>query len=70
MTTLKKNKGVISNKEAMNLLKAVSQKEHKTESGRLSSTQWSVVYDTKELSATISMGMDYSKTYKISLNDK
>lgn len=54
----------------MNLLKAVSQKEHKTESGRLSSTQWSVVYDTKELSATISMGMDYSKTYKISLNDK
>ena len=55
MTTLKKNKGVISNKEAMNLLKAVSQKEHKTESGRLSSTQWSVVYDTKELSATISI---------------
>ena len=70
MTTLKKNKGVISNKEAMNLLKAVSQKEHKTESGRLSSTQWSVVYDTKELSATISMGMDFSKTYKISLNEE
>lgn len=70
MTTLKKNKGVISNKEAMNLLKAVSQKEHKTESGRLSATQWSVVYDTKELSATISMGMDYSKTYKISLNEE
>lgn len=70
ITTLKEKKGVLTNHEAMNLLQAVAQKEHKTESGRLSATQWSVVYDTKELSATISMGMNYKKTYKISLNDK
>ena len=44
-----------------------SQQPHQTDSGRLSSTQWSVVYNNTQLTATISMGMDYEHTYEIKL---
>ncbi|MEJ8737892.1 carcinine hydrolase/isopenicillin-N N-acyltransferase family protein [Erysipelotrichaceae bacterium HCN-30851] len=67
MTTLEENNGVLSEQEAMDLLNSVSQQPHKTDSGSLSSTQWSVVYNNTKLTATISMGMDYEHTYKIKL---
>lgn len=67
MTTLEKNKGVLNETSAMELLKAVSQEPHKTDNGSMSSTQWSVVYDSKTLEAVVSMGMDYEHTYRFSL---
>ena len=67
MTTLNNKQGVLLEKEAMNLLKAVSQQPHKTEDGSISATQWSVVYNNTKRTATVSMGMDYQHTYEIKL---
>lgn len=67
ISTLKENNGVLSEEKAMDLLKEVSQQPHQTDSGRSSSTQWSVVYNNTQLTATISMGMDYEHTYEIKL---
>lgn len=63
MEELGEKEGILNEKEAMGLLEKVSQDPHKTESGSMSSTQWSVVYDMEELSAIISMGQDYSEQY-------
>lgn len=70
ITTLEEKQGIVSEEEAMNLLKAVSQEEHMTESGTLSSTQWSIVYNSTDLSAVVSMGMDYEAQYHTSLKEE
>ena len=69
-TELDAKNGVLSEKEAMELLKSASQKPHKTDSGSISSTQWSVVYNNTKRTATISMGRDYEQTFEISLFDE
>lgn len=43
MNTLQENNGVLDEKEAMDLLKTVSQEAHDVETGKLSSIQWSAV---------------------------
>lgn len=70
MNTLKEKNGVVSQEEAMKLLESVKQDWHKTEDGSMSATQWSVVYDLENLSARISMGMDFDDIYEISLLEK
>lgn len=67
--TLQDKNGVISEQDAMNMLKSVAREEHLTSSGRISTTQWSVVYNSKTLTATIAMGKNYDKTYEIKLFD-
>lgn len=67
MNTLKENNGVLNEKEAMDLLKAVSQEAHDVGTGRLSSTQWSAVYNSKDLSVTLVSGMDFENQYTFKL---
>lgn len=69
-TELDAKNGVLSEKEAMELLKSASQKPHKTDSGSISSTQWSVVYNNTKRTATISMGRDYEQAFEVSLFDE
>lgn len=69
MTTLREQNGVMNAEAAMALLKDVSQQPHETESGRMSSTQWSVVYHAETLKAEITMGMNYDQVYSFSLDE-
>lgn len=70
ITALQDHKGVLSESESMELLKAVSQEPHTTDNGSVSSTQWSVVYNAKTLEAVVTMGMNYEQTYHFSLMEE
>lgn len=65
MSTLKAQDGKLDETQAMQLLKSVSQQSDEKEEG--SATQWSVVYDQKNLTATICVGQDYDHSYTFSL---
>ena len=67
MDTLKENQGILSSSQSMDLLQAVAQDEHETDRGSISSTQWSVVYDTQNLTATICMNQDIKNQYTYSI---
>lgn len=62
-TALDKREGVIKDeKEAMDLLQAASKDWHVSEaSGRLSATQWSIVFNNSRLTAKIITGRQYDK---------
>lgn len=59
--------GVLSEDAAMDLLSAVAQEPHINSRGEESATQWSVVYNLNERTATIAVGMDYENTFEVSL---
>lgn len=54
-------------KRSDGLLKAVSQEAHDVATGKLSSTQWSAVYNSKDLSVPLVSGMDYKNQYTFKL---
>lgn len=65
-STLSQNEGVFEDTEdAMSLLEAVSQKPRQ---GKRSTTQWSCVYDQRNMGMEIAMDMDYGTVYAFSLN--
>ncbi len=66
--TLTENKGILSEAEGMNLLEAVSQPLHMNDENEMTGTQWSIIYNQSELSATISIGMKYDTPYTYILN--
>lgn len=59
--------GVLSEEDAMGLLAACAQEPHTNSRGEESATQWSVVYNLDDCTATIATGMDYENTYTVSL---
>lgn len=59
--------GVLSEEDAMGLLAACAQEPHTNSRGEESATQWSVVYNLDDCTATIATGMDYENTYTMSL---
>ena len=67
-TVLKEKGGIIGEDEAMKLLsECVLSYRHKTLKHQVI-TLWSAVYNCKKLSLLLSAGMDYSKSYTISLD--
>ena len=54
--TLQENNGILSEKNAMSLLEAVSQNKVNEETGTLTATQWSVVYNNTQKTAKIVAG--------------
>lgn len=54
-------------KRSDGLLKAVSQEAHDVAIGKLSSTQWSAVYNSKDLSVPLVSSMDYKNQYTFKL---
>ena len=56
--------GVMTTEGVMDVLRRVSQDQRPEKD---TSTQWSVVYDTERLTATICYGMDYDVVYEFSL---
>lgn len=70
METLSKHEGVLNEQDAMELLKAVSQPMHMGESGKESGTQWSIIYQPEDLSAKISMGMNFDQIYDFTLQEE
>lgn len=71
--SLKKNNSVMSVKAAMNLLDKAQMDGHRYyEPGHMyydSKTQWSVIYNLSKCTATISVGSDYSRCFKVSLKN-
>ena len=67
MDTLDENQGILNEDQAMDLLQEVAQDDHETEHGTISGTQWSVVYDTENLTATICMGQDFEHSFTFSI---
>lgn len=57
--------GAMTAAEVMDTLQSVSQ--DKRSEGKDNWTQWSVVYDTENLTATVCYGMDYETVYQYSL---
>ena len=70
---LKKYNSVMSEKAAMNLLDKAQMDGHRYyEPGHMyydSKTQWSVIYNLSKCTATISVGSDYSRCFKVSLKN-
>ncbi|MGN0506133.1 MAG: linear amide C-N hydrolase [Lachnospiraceae bacterium] len=66
-SSYKAKDGVMSSSEVMAVLASVSQTKEKT--GKDTETQWSCVYDTKNLTVTVCYHMDYEHTYTFSLLD-
>lgn len=63
---LEESNSIMNEKEAMELLKAVSKDDYNEETDEGSSTQWSVVYNNSDLSFDITVGGDFEKTYSYS----
>lgn len=67
--TLQENGGVFADKRAaMALLEDVSQNKVNEETGRLTATQWSCVYDQSRASLLVAMDRRYDAPYLFSLN--
>lgn len=69
INTLNEKNGVLSEEESMDLLKTVSQDKINQETGKRSSTQWSVVYNNTKKTAKIVAGMNYENVIEVSLFD-
>ncbi len=68
MGTLDAADGVLSEDEAMDLLQSVSREVQIRDDGSVFQTQWSVVYNLDELTASIIMGGKYDEpAYEVSL---
>ena len=68
MSTLSAASGVLAEDEAMDLLAAVAQEPHLNSRGEESATQWSVVYNLEDLTASVVMGGAYDEpAYEVSL---
>ena len=68
MSTLSAASGVLAEDEAMDLLAAVAQEPHLNSRGEESATQWSVVYNLDDLTASVVMGGAYDEpAYEVSL---
>lgn len=64
MTTLEKRKGIVSAEDAMKLLESVNLiNSLDKKSGILYNTQWSCVYNNKQKSMDICIGMKYDNVY-------
>ena len=59
--------GILTSREAMQLLSDCSQDAHKNEQGKISKTQWSCVYDLKNKKVTICVNQNYDAKYTISV---
>ena len=60
--TLDECSGILKDEQAgMDLLEAVSSDWHKSESGRINATQWSIVYNNTNLTAKVVTGRQYDK---------
>ena len=67
MSTLSAASGVLAEDEAMDLLAAVAQEPHLNSRGEESATQWSVVYNLDDLTASVVMGGAYDEpAYEVS----
>ena len=70
---LKESNSIMSETEAMNLLNKAQMDGHKYyEPGHMyydSKTQWSVIYNLSKCTATISVGSDFSKSFKVNLKN-
>lgn len=62
-TKLSQTNGVLTKKEAMDLLSSCSQDAHKNKKGQISKTQWSCVYDLKNKKVTICINQNYDTKY-------
>lgn len=67
--TLTEKEGILSEKEGMDLLKAASQPLHLNDKNEITGTQWSVIYNQSDLSATFTIGMKYDTPYTFNLNE-
>ena len=68
METLTAAGGVLSEDEAMDLLQSVSREVQIRDDGSVFQTQWSVVYNLDDLTASIIMGGKYDEpAYEVSL---
>ena len=65
--TLQENNGILSEKNAMSLLEAVSQNKVNEETGTLTATQWSVVYNNTQKTAKIVAGGQFGHVIEVSL---
>ena len=65
--TLQENNGILSEKDAMSLLEAVSQNKVNEETGALTATQWSVVYNNTQKTAKIVAGGQFGHVIEVSL---
>ena len=63
---LSQNNDTLSESDAMNLLNFVSQAENPTDA--TSHTQWSVVYNLSQKTATVCVNRDYKKQYRFNIN--
>lgn len=68
MDILTKKNGIMTQKQAMEALKAASQPMHlEKKDGKIHGTQWSVVYNLDDLTADVALGCNYNKVYSYSL---
>ncbi|MGL6105994.1 linear amide C-N hydrolase [Romboutsia sp.] len=67
---LEKSNSIMSEKEAMDVLKSVSKDDYNEKTDEGSSTQWSVVYNNSNLSFDITVGGNFEKTYTYSPFEK
>ena len=68
MNTLDRKNAQLSDDDALHLLHDVSQKDVQFENLGKISTQWSALYNSKDLTVTIVTGMDYCNAYVFELN--
>ena len=59
MNELTAKNGILTNEEAMNLMQDVSVALKENDEGKISGTQWSVVYNLTAKTGEIAVGMDY-----------
>lgn len=70
MTGLKEKNGIITPKDAMNLLQTAKLKDALDEkSGIMYNTQWSAVYNNSRESVELCIGQNYKKVYQFSIAD-
>jgi hypothetical protein len=71
--SLKESNATMSEKKAMNILDEARMDGHRYyEPGHMyydSKTQWSVIYNLSKCTATISVGSDFSKSFKVNLKN-
>lgn len=70
VSTLSDKNGVLSEDEAMNLLKDAAQQWHVNDKNEMSATQWSVVYNNTKKTVKIVVGLQYDKVHEFSLFDE
>ncbi len=70
VSTLSSKNGILSEDEAMNLLKDAAQQWHMNNKNEMSATQWSVVYNNTKKTVKIVVGLQYDKVHEFSLFDE